>query len=92
MHKLETRQAAIPKVRRPRASHYPFETMAVGDFFFVPGGRPGTLYVTTSRAGSRLGRRFRTRYVPAREILEGWEVCAPEDDGAVWGVGVWRDD
>jgi uncharacterized protein YuzE len=67
--------------------------MEVGAYFFVPGGRPDTLYVTASRAGSRLGRKFSTRSrTTAREILEGWEICDPDDDGAVWGVGIWRDE
>lgn len=91
MYKLETSRGPLPRRRNPRTSKYPFDTMAVREFFFVPDGRPGTMYVTASRAGSRLGRTFRTRYTTMLETLEGWEACDPTAEGATWGVGCWRD-
>lgn len=89
---IETNQGVpIPKTRRPRASKYPFDTMHVGQFFFVPGRLTNTMTVRASAEGRRLDKRFRTRMTTMRETLEGWELCEPDDEGATRGVGVWRD-
>lgn len=90
--KLETGRGPLPRRRNPRTSKYPFDTMAIGEFFFVPDANQSTMWVTASRAGSRLGRKFRTRLTTMLETIEGWQVCTEADEGATWGVGVWRDE
>jgi hypothetical protein len=80
----------LPRVRRPRASKYPFETMAVGASFFVPDRLTNTMTVRASAEGRRLGKKFRTRLTFRRETIEGWIACEPDDEGAVRGVAVWR--
>jgi hypothetical protein len=63
--------------------------MGVGDFFFSPREK-NTLVSTASAYTRRTGRVFVTRMVHARRINDEWGLCAPGDEGAVIGVGVWR--
>jgi hypothetical protein len=91
MDSIETNQGvALPRVRRPRASKYPFETMAIGENFFIPDRVTNTMTVRASAEGRRLGKKFRTRLTTCRETIEGWKLCHAEDDGAVRGVAIWR--
>ena len=87
------RGVPIPKAKRhrgPTRLKYPFESLEVGDFFFVAGKTHNTLATYVSTIGKQLGRRFSTRLTAMHETLEGWQPCDPSHEGAVTGVGVWR--
>lgn len=69
----------IPKSTRvvaPSRRKYPFETMEVGDMFFVAGKKRNTLSTHASTVGKKLKKKFITR-------------MTTDDDGNE-GVGVWR--
>jgi hypothetical protein len=92
MFKLQS-NFPIPPVRRsatPVRRKYPFETMEVGEMFFVEGKKKNTLGTHVSTVSKQLGRKFSTRLTFARQGAKGWEPCDPDADGAVQGVGVWR--
>lgn len=92
MHDVQ-KNIPVPKVNKanpPIRKKYPFETMEIGDMFFVPGKSRNTLTTHTSTMGKALGKKFATRLTHMVETLEGWQQAAPGDDGAVQGVGVWR--
>lgn len=83
----------IPKTIRPqggRARKYPFETMEVGEMFFVPNKTRNTMSTHASTVGKKLGKKFATRLTTMVETSTGWKPCAPGYPGAVVGVGVWR--
>lgn len=81
----------IPAVRRPRESKYPWGSLEIGEFFFLPDRPANNMTVLASRTGRKLGKKFRTRLTTMRETIEGWQPCEEFKTGAVWGVGVWRD-
>lgn len=92
MHEVQ-KNVPVPKVVKPEAPKrrkYPFEDMAVGDMFFVPGKAKNTLTTHTSTVGKKLGRKFITRLTYMVETLEGWQQAGPDDEGAIQGIGVWR--
>lgn len=74
----------------PRRRRYPFEQMEVGDFFFVPNRKRNTLGNYVSEVGRELDRKYATRLTYMREVQSQWELCEPDDEGAVLGIGVWR--
>lgn len=82
-----------PKTRRLNAPprKYPFREMEVGDSFFVPKKTKNTLMTIASTEGKRLGRKFATKLCFMKQSIEGWQPCEPSDEGAVQGIGVWRD-
>lgn len=83
----------VPKTLRPRggrARKYPFETMQVGDMFFVPNRERNTLATHASTVSKKLGKRFTTRLTHMLETSSGWVPCEPEHPKAVLGIGVWR--
>jgi hypothetical protein len=82
---------SVPHARRPRPSKYPFETMPVGSYFFVPDVVKNWMTVRASAEGRRLKKKFRTRRTTMRETIEGWVLCDPDHEFAVAGIGVWRD-
>lgn len=85
------RNAPIPKVTKPEGRRkYPFEAMAVGDMFFVPGKTKNTLTAITSTAGHKLKRKFTTRLCYMAETRDGWKQVPSSAKGAILGIGVWR--
>jgi hypothetical protein len=93
MPEIEVSQGVpLPRVKRPRASKYPFDTMEVGAHFFVPDRVTNTMTVRASAEGKRLGKRFRTRLVHMHETVEGWNLCEAVHEFAVRGVGIWREE
>lgn len=83
----------IPSVDRsnqPRKVKYPFEAMDVGDMFFVPNKTKNTMAIYASFQSRKLGRKFSTRLTHMVHLDDGWVPCAPDDMGAVQGIGVWR--
>ena len=70
---------------------YPFDDLEVGDNFFVPNRSTNTLSTHVSTVGKQLGRVFSTRLCWMRQTKNGWRVCGEDAEGAVCGIGVWRD-
>jgi len=90
MHEVQ-RNVPIPKVAKTEGRRkYPFESMAVGDMFFVPGKTKNTLTAITSTAGRKLKRKFTTRLCYMAETRDGWKQVPSSAKGATIGVGVWR--
>jgi hypothetical protein len=87
-----------PKVARvappPRKRIYPFETMEIGHFFFVPlkeGKTKNTLSTHASSVGKLLGKKFHTQLAYMIKNDEGlWETAHQNDEGAIRGVYVER--
>jgi len=72
---------------------YPYHSMEVGDFFFVPNKTKNTLSSRASTVGKKLERKFLTRLIYAILKSDGtWEPCDATVDGAVLGIGVWREE
>lgn len=70
---------------------YPFETMDVGDMFFVPNRNRNTMTTLVCTTGKRLERKFVSRMVYMRDLGDSqWTTCAPAAVGATLGIGVWR--
>jgi hypothetical protein len=93
MFELQDNIPLPPPVRRPRAARrrkYPFEDMEVGQHFFVEGKLKNTLGTHVTTVGKQLGRKFSTRLCHMCKVKGEWELCEPDDKGAVQGVGVWR--
>lgn len=87
------RNVPLPKaarVARRGRRKYPFETMEVGDMFFVPNRSRNTMTPHVSAEGKALGRKFATRLVHMVETKRGWVIAKEDTAGAVQGVGVWR--
>lgn len=82
--------AVSARQRVGRRRKYPFNTMDVGEMFFVPNRTKNNLTTHASAVGRKLGRKFATRLMHMRDTGDHWEPCAESDDGAVIGVGVWR--
>jgi hypothetical protein len=83
----------LPKMTRsapPARRRYPFAEMDVGDMFFVPNRTKNTLATHASTVGKRMGRKFVTRMTYMVEQDGVWHSAAPEVNGAVLGIGVWR--
>jgi hypothetical protein len=84
-----TRPAKRLRMQQPNTK-YPFRSMKVGDYFFVPGRSRNTLAPYASTMGKELGYKLRTQMCYMRESLEGWKPCDKAEPGAVLGIGVWR--
>jgi hypothetical protein len=67
---------------------YPFAELEVGDMFFVPDRIKNNLSTLASLTGKKLGRQFSSRLLYMVETIG--EVDA-STEGAVLGIGVWRD-
>ena len=92
MHSVE-KNISIPKAIRqspPSRRKYPFDTMEVGDMFFVPDREKNNLAAHTSTMGKKLKRKFVTRLTHMCEEKESWVSCDPSEENAVMGIGVWR--
>lgn len=91
---ITTKAAPPPDPPRRRwVNHkYPFTKLAVGDMFFIPDRSENTFAAYASQFGRKLGWSFSTRLCWCRqEVKDGpWLLCKEEDDGAVQGIGVWR--
>jgi hypothetical protein len=89
-------QSNVPlqKTIRPRARgrrrKYPFESMQIGSFFFVPGLTRQQIYGHVWQVGRELNMKFSTRLCYMREVNEEWQPCDQLAKGATLGVGVWR--
>ncbi len=94
MLKLQ-RNVPLPKTIRPtargRRRKYPFESMVVGSFFFVPGITRDQIYGHVWSVGKQLKMKFACRLCYMRQdAAEEWKPCEQNDKGATLGVGVWR--
>lgn len=85
-----SKSAGPPKPLSGRPSVYPYTTMEIGEFFFLPGRTVNHVTSHASERGRVLGRRFATRLQWMRRTPQGWESASEGDTGAVRGVGVYR--
>lgn len=84
--------AAANRKHRGRRRKYPFESMAVGEMFFIPGRSKNNMTTHASAVGRKLERKFATRLVyMVQDDAGAWQLCAEDDEGATLGVGVWRE-
>jgi hypothetical protein len=86
------KKVPVAKIARPPSAtrrKYPFDTMEIGDMFFVPGNIKNTLTTHVSAAGKKLGRKFTTRLCHMTKTKEGWAQPKPGAKSQI-GVGVWR--
>jgi len=88
-----TRNVPVPRRLLPPTPRrlYPLDTMEIGEMFFVPGKTTNTLASYTSTVGRKLSRKFTTRLCWMRETRKRWVEAKQGVEGAVLGVGVWRD-
>lgn len=93
MLKLQS-NVPLPRTIRPtargRRRKYPFESMRVGSFFFVPGITRDQIYGHVWSVGKKLGMKFSCRLCYMIHVGEEWRLCDQNDNGATLGVGVWR--
>lgn len=85
--------AVVARVGGGRRRKYPFETLDVGEMFFVPDRVKNNITTYASAVGKKLGRKFATRLMhmrPTGKDDSPWEVCAADDPLACLGIGVWR--
>lgn len=91
----------IPKAIRmgggPKGDRkYPFNTMEIGESFFVPNRDKNNLSTHASLTGKRLDKKFKTLLVWGHELYDGDDVVGwapanePGEEGSVLGIGVWR--
>lgn len=94
-------QKGVPRFkidRRPHAGRrkFPVETMAVDDFFFMPGRATKSVSAYISRTTKGLPGKFTAIHGWAKQtgaLNDGtptWTECMPTDEGATEGTGVWR--
>lgn len=83
---------AANRKHRGRRRKYPFETMEIGDMFFIPGREKNNMTTHASAVGRQLERKFATRLVYMCKDKDGeWQPCSQDDKGATLGIGVWRE-
>lgn len=83
----------LPKPIMPKKTRhkYPFDTMEVGDMFFVHDRPENSLATWCSTVGAQLGRKFTTRTTHVIINDAGVPtVVEPDTPKAVRGIGVWR--
>lgn len=73
---------------------YPFDSMQVGDFVFVPNKSRNSIRTYFITAGKQHGIKLSSELIYARQDEETgtWKPCEADTPGAVQGVGVWRDE
>lgn len=71
---------------------YPYGTMEVGSYFFVPDRTTAQISTYAAKRGKELGRRFSTQTAIMRQDLETneWEPCKPGAPGCRHGTAVKR--
>ena len=92
MHEVQ-RNIPVPKPEKAQPSRrkkYPFESMGIGDMFFVPNRSRNNLMSLASSTGRTLSRKFTTRLTYMVESLDGWRQATKDTPSAVQGIGVWR--
>jgi hypothetical protein len=82
------RLRAAPKITT--RTKYPFPTMEVGEFFFVPHKTTNTMMAYASTVGRQMGKKFSTRLCTMKEQVDGWILCEDADPYAIRGIGIWR--
>ena len=78
------------KNRTPRK--YPFDTVKVGEIFFVPDKTADKFSTYAARQAKLLGRKFRSQTIVMRQDLQTneWELCKSGAPGAKRGTAVTR--
>lgn len=73
-----------------RTRKYPFTSMTVGEFFFVPNRTKNTLMSHASAMGRKLRRKFSTRLCWMAHRNGIWHSANEGDPGAVQGIAIHR--
>jgi hypothetical protein len=95
MFELQQNVPMPPTIRpnaRGRRRKYPFEQMTVGSMFFVPNKTRQQINGHIYTVSKQLGIKLRARLAYMRREKDQWVPCDQLDEGAVLGVGVWRDE
>lgn len=92
---LQVQRNVPPPINGPvrdRRKKYPFESMQVNDFLFVPHKRTNSIRSYFSTAGKQHGIKLTSKLIYARrhDETQAWHPCEKDTPGAVKGVGVWR--
>lgn len=88
---MEVQRATSIPPRKGRKGVYPFATMDVGTFVFLPGKKREPFDTYVYHRGSVLGRKFSLRQLRMRRDDDGDWMEAPDDDPAgVVGIAVYR--
>jgi hypothetical protein len=72
---------------------YPWASLKVGEFFFVPDRDRNNLASLAWHTGRNLGFKFETRLCYMARVggkLGQWLLSDEDQRGAVLGIGVWR--
>jgi len=80
----------VPRRRTPQKSKYPFATMKVGEYFFIPFREENNMMQYASTMGAKHGKKFSTRLTTMRETIEGFVPCDSGHENAIKGIGIWR--
>lgn len=98
MSEMLSVQTGVPIPKRSRTSggsrprKYPFEVMEPGQMFFIPNKTKNTMHTYFSSVSKKIGIKLSSRKLHMRQVDNAWEPCEPTDEGAVYGIGVWRVD
>lgn len=85
----------LPEETSGPKTRYPFETLEVGQLFFLPGRKASKFSPYAGKFGRRTGRRFQTRDIFMTKRMDGdrqvgWDLATSGDNGAVAGCAVKR--
>lgn len=82
----------VEDTRHKTPRKYPFDTVKVGESFFVPDKASNVFATYAARQGKALGRKFRTQTIVMRQDLQTneWELCKAGAPGAKRGTAVTR--
>lgn len=91
MYEVQKGVPIPPRELPPRGNRlYPFETMQVGEMFFVPNRQKNNLGGYVWAAAKRYKRRFSTRMTYMRQEDSKWVQTTKDDPSGVRGIAVWR--
>lgn len=88
---MEAQRATVIPPRKGRKSVYPFSTMDVGEFVFLPEKKREPFDTYVYHRGAVLKRKFAIRQLRMRRDTDGaWEEAPDDDPNGVQGIAVYR--
>lgn len=79
-----------PAIQPERPRKYPFDTLEVGEMFFISHRGRNNMASQAWAQGKKLKRVFTTRLLFMRETKKGWVACEGTHIDGILGVGIWR--